>query len=71
MTVESSLETVGAATMMACPKCSSVLYEITDGETSQFLCETGHSYSLDDVCPGIEGILGGLLITSIGALLKQ
>ena len=66
-----SLETIGTVTMMACPTCMAALYEIVDGDESRFCCNNGHSFSLDDVCPGIEESLSGLLGTAIEAALKR
>jgi hypothetical protein len=47
------------------------LYEVVEGEESRFYCNNGHSLSLDDVCPGIEESLSGLLGTAIEAALKR
>jgi len=66
-----SLETIGTVTMMACPSCMTPLYEVVEGEESRFYCNNGHSLSLDDVCPGIEESLSGLLGTAIEAALKR
>ena len=66
-----SLETIGTVTMMACPRCMTALYEVPEGDQSRFCCNNGHSFSLDDVCPGIEESLNGLLSTAIEAVLKR
>ena len=65
------LEGIGTVTMMACPTCMTVLYEVVEGDESSFCCSNGHSFSLDDICPGIEESLGGLLGTAIEAALKR
>ena len=46
------------------------LYEVQAGDDWRFRCDAGHSYSLDEICPGIEESLGGLLGHAIGALMK-
>jgi len=67
----SSLETIGTVTIMGCPTCMTPLYEVTEADESRFCCSNGHSFSLDDICPGIEESLGGLLGTAIEAVLKR
>ncbi len=62
----------GSATVMACPKCMGVLYEVRgDNDTEFFCCNNGHSYSLEEICPGVEGSLGSLLLDAIGALMQR
>jgi rRNA maturation protein Nop10 len=63
-------EMTGNATMMACPKCRGVLFEVLGGNDAQFSCNSGHSYTLEEICPGVEDSLGSLLNIAIGALMK-
>jgi hypothetical protein len=65
-----SLEKVGTPTMMACPVCTKVLYEVVTNNESRFCCSKGHDFSLDEICPGIEESLGGLFSSAIEAVLK-
>jgi hypothetical protein len=71
MTDIRSAEITGNATMMACPKCTGVLYEVLGGNDTQFSCNSGHSYTLEAICPGVEDSLGSLLNVAIGALMKR
>jgi hypothetical protein len=64
------LENVGTPTMMACPICTNVLYEVVTGNESRFCCSKGHDFSVDEICPGIEQSLGGLFTSAIEAVLK-
>jgi two-component system chemotaxis response regulator CheB len=71
MTDIRSAEITGNATMMACPKCTGVLYEVLGGNDTRFSCKSGHSYTLEEICPGLEESLGGLLNDAIGVLMKR
>ena len=66
-----SPEKIGTATVMACPTCLDVLYEIPDGDDSQFRCSNGHSFLLDEICPGIKESLAGLLGLAVEAVTKR
>ena len=71
MTDMCSAEIIGNATVMACPKCTGVLYELLCGNDTRFCCTNGHSYALEEICPGVENSLGGLLNDAIGALMRR
>lgn len=71
MAEDLSLETVGRVTVMGCPICVTPLYEVTDGDTSRFYCAKGHSFSLEETCPGIEGSLGTLFEDAMSVLMKR
>jgi hypothetical protein len=71
MAQHAGLEQIGRPIIMNCPSCASVLYEVTDGETSRFYCSEGHHFSLDEVCPGIEQSLMGLLHDVMAAAVKR
>ena len=66
-----SAEITGKATVMACPKCTGVLYEVQGGNDARFRCNNGHSYTLEEICPGVEDILRGLMNDAIGVLMKR
>jgi hypothetical protein len=66
-----ALETVGRVTVMGCPICETPLYEVTDGDTSRFCCSKGHSFSLEQACPGIQGSLGALFGDALSVLMKR
>ena len=59
---------MGRATVLACPKCASVLYETVEGGAPRFRCVHGHAYKPDELVPKIAEDLEGLLPDVIGAL---
>jgi len=63
-------ETAGRPTVLSCPKCMGILYETDLRGEAVFRCRSGHTYSLDDVCPGAEDSLGGILDTALAVLTK-
>ena len=63
-------ETAGRPTVLNCPKCMGILYETELRGEAVFRCRGGHSYSLDDVCPGAEDSLGGIFDTALAVLTK-
>jgi len=65
-----SAEIAGRATVLSCPKCMGVLYEVEQTDDVRFCCASGHSYALNEICPGAEDSLGRLLGRAIGALMK-
>ncbi len=64
------LEIAGRPTVMACPICMGVLYEVVNENDSRFCCTEGHDFSLDQICPGIEESLSGLFGKAVEALMK-
>ena len=65
-----SSETTGRPTVLSCPRCMGILYETEERDETGFRCAGGHSYSLDDVCPGGGDSLRGMLDTAIAVLMK-
>ena len=57
--------------MMACPKSAGVLYEVQGGNDARFSCNNGHSYTLEEICPGVEDMLRDVLNDAIGVLMKR
>lgn len=70
MTGSLCAELIGRATVLGCPLCMGVLYEVQEANNTRFCCSSGHSYSLDEIGPGVEENLGGLLNHAIGALMR-
>jgi len=58
----------GRATVLACPKCATVLFENGDGGAPQLLCAHGHGYAPEELIPGIAEDLQGLLPELVEAL---
>ncbi len=63
-------ESIRRATVLGCPQCLGALYEVQGTDDTFFRCSSGHSYSLDEISPGVEENLGGLLNHAIGALMR-
>ncbi len=63
-----AVEITGNATVMACPTCRGILYEVQGGNDTRFRCTNGHSHTPEEICPGFEDSLGALLGDAIGAL---
>lgn len=58
----------GRATLLACPKCATVLYEHDDAGAPQLLCAYGHGYAPEELIPGIAEDLQGVLPELVDAL---
>lgn len=43
------LSQLGNHSMLTCPDCGGVLFELKDGSATRFRCHTGHSYSTNDL----------------------
>jgi len=78
------LEKIGKPSPFACPDCSGVLLEITEGGRIRFRCHTGHACSAESLLAamndGVEGAMmaavraleeAALLMRSVGAQLHQ
>jgi len=58
----------GRATVLACPKCATVLYENEDAGAPQLLCARGHGYAPEELFPGIAEDLQSVLPELVDAL---
>lgn len=58
------------ATVLACPQCANVLYEVEEGGAARFRCAYGHAYAPDELFPKIAEDLEGLLPDVVDALTK-
>ena len=67
MAAISSVEAFARATVLTCPRCSDVLYEIGEDDAARFCCDRGHCFAPDEICPGLEDF-GDWLNTAIDAL---
>jgi rRNA maturation protein Nop10 len=65
-----SIETIGRMTVLNCPRCKNVLYEVPEGSSVRFLCRQEHGYTLDDVCGGVKSNFRSLLANVIDAVQK-
>jgi protein-arginine kinase activator protein McsA len=64
-------EAISRETIMGCPKCQAALREISENDVSRFSCSNGHYYLMDEILPGFEDMLGGLLDSAVKVLVKN
>ena len=64
------LSSMGRATVLACPQCATVLYEVEEDGVARFRCAYGHAYGPDELFPKIAEDLEGLLPDVVDALTK-
>ncbi len=61
-------EQVGAPSMLSCPECGGVLWEVEDGDLLRFRCRVGHAYSTETVFSGQEEAMEDALWTALKVL---
>jgi two-component system, chemotaxis family, protein-glutamate methylesterase/glutaminase len=54
MAGKTSNRLVERPTILVCPECNSSVYEFTDGNGARFRCRSGHEFSAEQICPGVE-----------------
>jgi two-component system, chemotaxis family, protein-glutamate methylesterase/glutaminase len=52
-----TLEQIGERSLLTCPECEGLLWEIKDGDMVRFRCHTGHAYGLESLA---EAQIGGM-----------
>ena len=60
--------TDGKPSLLACPDCNGTLWEINDGETLNFRCRVGHSYSLQSLLAAQDESIERALWTAVRVL---
>jgi len=58
------------ATVLSCPKCAAMLYEVHQDDDLRFYCERQHGFRPEEICPGIADSLEDLLPDVVGALTR-
>lgn len=58
----------GEPSMLTCPDCGGVLWEIDEGELIRFRCHVGHAYSAESLMAGQTDALEQALWTAVRAL---
>ena len=61
---------LGRATVLGCPHCANVLYEVEEAGVARFCCAHGHTYRPDELFPKIAEDLEGVLPDVLAALTK-
>ena len=55
------LDHIGARSVLSCPECQGVMWEIDEGNLTRYRCHVGHTYSPDLMSIGLdEGLRGAL-----------
>jgi two-component system chemotaxis response regulator CheB len=62
------MEELGNRSMLACPDCHGVLWEIKDGELTRYRCHIGHAYTDEALEMGLQDDLGHALGSALRAL---
>jgi hypothetical protein len=62
---------IGRETILGCPQCNGVLYEEQGAESARFRCRRGHVVTLDEILPGAEFTLKGMLSDAVDALINR
>jgi hypothetical protein len=65
----SSIRLFPRATVLACPRCSDMLYEVGEGDAARFCCDHGHCFTADEIRPGLEDF-GQSLNRALAALIN-
>jgi two-component system chemotaxis response regulator CheB len=58
----------GEPSMLTCPDCGGVLWEVGEGELLRYRCHVGHAYSVDGLRAEQGSMLEGALWTALRAL---
>jgi two-component system chemotaxis response regulator CheB len=61
-------ESIGAPSVLSCPECGGVLWEVNDGDLLRFRCRVGHAYSVDSVLAGQTEAVEEVLWTALKTL---
>ena len=62
------MEILGDRSVLACPDCHGVLWEIKDGDLARYRCHTGHAYTDEALEMGLQDDLGRALGSALRAL---
>src|SRR5262249_40907111 len=61
-----TMERIGRRSVLACPDCHGVMWEIDDGEVVRYRCHVGHAFSAEY----LSMALGGNLSRALGSALR-
>ena len=62
------MEQVGRRSVLACPDCGGVMWEIDEGELSRFRCHVGHTYTAEVMSLALDENLRRALASALRAL---
>jgi two-component system chemotaxis response regulator CheB len=64
----SELDRIGKRSVLTCPECGGVMWEIKDGELSRFRCHVGHAYTAENVNSALDESVKRALASAARAL---
>jgi len=62
------MDTIGRRSLLACPDCGGVTWEIDEDDLSRFRCHTGHTYNADLMTLALDDNLRRALTSAVRAL---
>ena len=64
----SKMDRIGRRSVLACPDCHGVMWEIDEGELIRFRCHVGHAYTAELMSVALDEQLGRALASALRAL---
>lgn len=52
--INDGLSLVWRPTILLCPECNSLIYERVESDSIRLRCRSGHEFTAEQICPGIE-----------------
>jgi two-component system chemotaxis response regulator CheB len=63
-----NLDQIGTRSVIACPECHGVMWEIDDGELVRYRCHVGHAYNAELLNLALDGNLNRALGSALRVL---
>lgn len=58
----------GARSVLTCPDCGGIMWELKDGDMSRYRCHIGHAYTEETIVTGVDERLKRAMATALRAL---
>jgi two-component system chemotaxis response regulator CheB len=62
------MDTIGRRSVLACPDCGGIMWEIDEGDLSRYRCHVGHTYTAEVMSLALDENLRRALATALRAL---
>jgi two-component system, chemotaxis family, protein-glutamate methylesterase/glutaminase len=62
------MDWLGRRSVLMCPDCGGIMWEIKDGELSHYRCHIGHAYTEETIAAGVDERLKRALATALRAV---
>jgi two-component system, chemotaxis family, protein-glutamate methylesterase/glutaminase len=62
------MDWLGQRSVLTCPDCGGIMWEIKDGDLSRYRCHIGHAYTQETITAGVDQHLKRALATALRAL---